>query len=235
MVIRNEGGELLAHRPLDLGALVVQAAIVAVDDERQPLLRDPQLAVHESKPGPRMPESDHIGRCHEQDVIGTLQRRSMGRRLPRQQLGPDVENHVAEPTAKLVNQALEETWSNTRAKLQLWSPAQRDTVRALTTEWLTLSFDGIRPLVNGLRLSMGQHVQVPSRIGVDMRGQTRPRQIGVDQHRRCDQAQSRRQVQRNGRSSWTARPTCDRHDGQRSQRCFEWWRHRLDRAGRRCL
>jgi hypothetical protein len=82
---------------------------------------------------------------------------------------------------------------------------------------------------------MGHHVQVTSWVGVDIRGDTWPRQIGVDQHRRCYQAQSRCQVQRHGRSSWTARSTCDRHDGQRSRRCFEWWRRRLACAGRRCL
>ena len=136
----------------------------------------------------------------------------MRSRFPTQELGADIEDHEAVAATKLADQPLDESRGDPRPELELRRTAEDGTVHTLSIEWLGLLLDGVRPLSRGLRLGVSQHVQIARRVGVEMRRDARTGQIDVDQHGRRDEAQTRRQVQRDGRPTRTARAARDRDD-----------------------
>jgi hypothetical protein len=88
---------------------MVQASAMSVDDEGDPIWIDPELALKDSESGPGVPEAYQVGSADHKDKICRLQRGPVRCRLSTQQLGPDVEDHIAIPTPKLLDQSIEKS------------------------------------------------------------------------------------------------------------------------------
>jgi hypothetical protein len=214
LIIRDDGRRDESECPVDLGPAVMESAVMAIDHEGDSLSTDPELTVQEAEAGPGTPETDDIGRSHEQDLVGDLQGGTMGSLFPTQEVGADIQNDESVALAKLADQPLDESRGDSRPKLELRRAADDRTVCTISIERLDLLRDGVGPLVRALGLCVSQHVQVTGRVGVDLRRRARAGEIDVNQHGRRDQAQTGCQVQRDGRPARTPGAARDRDDGQ---------------------
>ncbi|PZR99581.1 MAG: hypothetical protein DLM70_15135 [Chloroflexi bacterium] len=95
MVVRDDGREWKPQCPLDLGAIVMVAAVVAIDKQREPVRAECELVVQQSQRDARVPEPDQVGRGDQQNLLRQCQSRSMQGRVRPQEIRPRVQNDVA--------------------------------------------------------------------------------------------------------------------------------------------
>src|SRR5579884_203077 len=95
MVVGHHRGCRQAQRPLDLGAAMVMAVIVAIDHQCDAFLAYGELGLEQAEGSTRAPESDQITRRHEQNLLCLGQRSSVHPHLRPDEIRSDIQNDVA--------------------------------------------------------------------------------------------------------------------------------------------
>jgi hypothetical protein len=93
VVIRDDRGRGQVQRPLDLSAAMVESAVVAIDHKSNALQVD-LVRLEQTKGGSGTPETDDVGRRHEEDLVGKPEGDAVDAAVRPKQIWTNIENHV---------------------------------------------------------------------------------------------------------------------------------------------
>jgi hypothetical protein len=108
VVVRDDCRGRDAEGPLDLGTTMMVMAVVAIDEECEPLWGQGELILQQTQCGAGMPEPDQIGRRHQQDLLSLCQRETVNGKVCTQEICSRVQDDVPIALAELLEEPLKE-------------------------------------------------------------------------------------------------------------------------------